>query len=96
MKQDIKWHDMCKCKCRWDASVCNNKQRWNDVKCRCECKELIDRGICDKVYVWNPSNCESECDKSCGIGAYFVYYKYMNRNKKNVSVYDYVYHAKNY
>ena len=26
-----------------------------------------------------------------GIGAYFVYYKYMNRNKENVSVYDYVY-----
>ena len=25
-----------------------------------------------------------------GIGAYFVYYKYMNRNKENVSVYDYV------
>ena len=31
-----------------------------------------------------------------GIGAYFVYYKYMNRNKKDVSVYDYVYIAKNY
>ena len=31
-----------------------------------------------------------------GIGAYFVYYKYMNRNKENASVYDYVYHAKNY
>ena len=29
------------------------------------------------------------------IGTYFVYYKYMNRNKENVSVYDYVYHAKN-
>ena len=31
-----------------------------------------------------------------GIGAYFVYSKYMNSNKKNVSAYDYVYHAKNY
>ena len=31
-----------------------------------------------------------------GISAYLVYYKYMNRNKKNVSVYDYVYIAKNY
>ena len=31
-----------------------------------------------------------------GIAAYFVYYKYMNCNKENVSVYDYVYHAKNY
>ena len=31
-----------------------------------------------------------------GISTYFVYYKYMNRNKENVSVYDYVYHARNY
>ena len=151
----IKWHETCKCKCRLDASVCNNKQRWNEGKCRCECKELIDKGICDKRLIWNPSNCECECDKSCdvgeyldyenykcrkkladklvedytenikevkivvhknkcsscilyivlfsiffaintGIGAYFVYYKYMNRNKENVSKYDYVYRAKKY
>ena len=30
----IKWHETCKCKCRLDTSVCNNKQRWNDDKCR--------------------------------------------------------------
>ena len=29
----IKWHETCKCKCRLDVSVCNNKQRWNDDKC---------------------------------------------------------------
>ena len=23
----IKWHETCKCKCRLDASVCNNKKR---------------------------------------------------------------------
>ena len=28
--------------------VCNNKQRWNEDKCRCECKELIDKCVCDK------------------------------------------------
>ena len=38
----IKWYKTCKCKCRLDASVGNNKQRWNEDKCRCECKELID------------------------------------------------------
>ena len=32
----IEWHETCKCKCRLDASVCNNKQRWNEDKCRCE------------------------------------------------------------
>ena len=31
-----------------------------------------------------------------GITTYFVYYKYMNQNKENVSVYDYVYYTKNY
>ena len=25
----IEWHESRKCKCRLDASVCNNKQRWN-------------------------------------------------------------------
>ena len=157
----IKWHKTCKCKCRLDASVCSNKQRWNNDKCRCRCKELIDKGVCDKGYAWNLSNCECECNKSCdfgeylhyenckcrkmlvdklveecnenideakltgialftheneyvcyytvfivlhvidlkicfGISTYFIYCKYMNYNKENVSVYDYVYHAKNY
>ena len=64
----IKWHKICKCKCRLDASICDNKQRWNESKCRCECKELIDKGMCDKGFLWNPSNCECECDKSCDIG----------------------------
>ena len=66
----IKWHETCKRKCRLRASVWNNKQRWNDDKCRCECKELIDKGVCDKGYIWNPSNCECECDKSCDVGEY--------------------------
>ena len=52
-----------KCKRRLDASVCNNKQRWNNDKCWCECKELIDKGICDKKYIWNPSNFKCECEK---------------------------------
>ena len=38
----MKWHETCKCKCRLDASVCNNKERQNNDKCQCECKELID------------------------------------------------------
>ena len=77
----IKWHETCKCKCRLDASVCNNKQRWNNDKCRCECKELIDKRICDNGFIWNPSNCECECDKSCDIGEYLDYenYKYRKR-----------------
>ena len=47
----INWHETCKFKCRLDARVCNNKQRWNDDKCRCKCKELIDKGICERGYI---------------------------------------------
>ena len=54
-------------KCRLDASVCNNKQHWNDDKCWCECKKLIDKGGCDKGYIWNLINCECDCDKSCDV-----------------------------
>ena len=32
---------------------------------------------------------------SIGIGTYFTY-KYIKRNEENVSIYDYVYQAKNY
>ena len=46
-----------------DASVCNNKQLWNNDKCKCECKKLIGKGVYDKAFIWNPSNCECECDK---------------------------------
>ena len=41
----IKFHETFKCKYRIDASVCNNKARWNEDKWSCECKKLIDRGI---------------------------------------------------
>ena len=69
----IKWHETCKCKCRLDVSVCNNKQRWDNDECRCECKKLSDKGICDKGFIWNPSNCECEGDKSCDAGEYLDY-----------------------
>ena len=65
----IEWHESCKSKLRLDASICNNKQRWNEDKCRCECKELIDKGTCNKGFIWNPSNYEFECDTSCSLHA---------------------------
>ena len=50
----IEWHETCKCKCRLDASVCNNKQRWNEDQSSCKCREkLIDKGRCDKGSVFN-------------------------------------------
>ena len=53
----IKLHEICKCKCRLDVIVWNNKQCWNEDKCWCECKGSIDKGMCDKGFIWIPSNC---------------------------------------
>ena len=79
----IEWQETCKCKCRLDASVCNNKQKWNKDKCACECREeLNDKQSCDKGFIWNPSNCNSECDKSCEIGEYLDYPNFKCRRKK--------------
>ena len=70
----ITWHETCKCECRFTSAVCNNKQEWNENKCRCECKEdLIDKLICDKGYMLNPSTCTCECDKYCETGQYLDY-----------------------
>ena len=66
----IKWDETCKCKCRLDASACNNIQCWNEDKGMHQCKELLGKGLCNKGFIWNPSSCECECDKSCGIGEY--------------------------
>ena len=30
----IEWHEMRNCKCTLAVSICNNKQHWNDDKCR--------------------------------------------------------------
>ena len=79
--KSIKWYETCKCICRLNQIICNNKQRWNKDKCRCECKELIDKEVCDKGFIWNPNNCECECDKSCNISQYLDYLDY--KCKKN-------------
>ena len=70
----VEWHETYKCKCRLDLSVCNNKQRSNEDKCRCKCREeLGDKERCNKGFIWDPSNCDCECDKSCDIGKYLDY-----------------------
>ena len=28
----MKWHELCKCICRLDKIICNNKQQWNKEK----------------------------------------------------------------
>ena len=71
--RSIKLHETCKCICRINKIICNNKQMWNKDKCRCECKKLIDKGACNKGYIFNPSNCKCECGKSCNTSQYLDY-----------------------
>ena len=33
--RSIEWHETCKCICRLNEIICNNKQRWNKDECRC-------------------------------------------------------------
>ena len=79
--RSIKLHETCKCICRLNKIVCNNKQRFNKDQCRCECKKLIDKGVCNKGYIFNPSNCKCECDKSCHTSQYLDYLDCKGKNK---------------
>ena len=62
-----------------------------EVKIVCEVENICNSCILYIVLFW------MFFTVNVGIGAYFLYCKYMNRNKENVSkYYDYVYQAKNY
>ena len=64
------------------SAICNDRQKWNENKCRCECKEdLVSKLICDKGYMWNPSTCSCECDRYCETGQYLDYKNCVFRKK---------------
>ena len=80
----IVWHEMFKCVCRSTSAICNDRQEWNENRCRCECKEdLVGKLVCDKGYMWNPNTCSCECDRYCEIGQYFDYKNCVSRKKDN-------------
>ena len=65
--RNVLWHESCKCVCKLNSSVCNNKQIWNDDTCTCDCNEDFASIInCAKRYTWSPSTCECQCD-ICGV-----------------------------
>ena len=84
--KQIKWHESCKCQCRLNSVVCNNKQKWNKNKCKLECKELVEKQECDKRFIYNPSNCNCECNKSCNISEYLDYKNCKCRKKVAYSI----------
>ena len=47
----VSCHQTCACKCRLDANVCNDRQRWNSDKYRYECKELNEENVCDDGFI---------------------------------------------
>ena len=99
------------CECEYDKSCdVGDYLDYKNYKCRkklvnklVECTETVQEV---KVVGKNEDKCSS-CilyivlfsiffTINAGISVYFVYYKYMNHNKENVSKYDYVYQGKNY
>ena len=80
--RNVLWHESCKCVCKLDSSICNNKQIWNSDTCRCDCKEDFAGIInCTKGYMWNPSTCECQCDKWCKPGQYLDHKNCVCENK---------------
>ena len=100
----------CECECDESCDVgeyldyekCKRRKRLID-KLVDECDETINEEV--KILDKKEGKCSS-CIlyivlfsiffTIVGIAAYFVYYKYLNRSKENVSKYDHVYRTKNY
>ena len=80
--RSVLWHGSCKCVCKLNSSVCNNKQIWNSDTCRCDWNEDFASIInCTKGYTWNPSNCECQCDTWCKPGQYLDHKNCIWKNK---------------
>ena len=100
------------CECEWDKSCdVGEYLDYENCKCRKRLAgKLVEESTEDIDEVKIASENEHQCSSwilyialfsilftiNVSIATYFVYYKYMNRNKKNVSKYDYVCQAKNY
>ena len=80
--RNVLWHESCKCVCKLNSSVCNNKQIWNSNTCRCDCSEDFAGVLsCAKEYTWNPRICEGQCDKWCKPGQYLDHKNCVCKNK---------------
>ena len=80
--RSVLWHKRCKCVCKLNSSVCNNKQIWNSDTCKYDCNEDFASKInCTKGYMWNPSTCECQCDIWCKPGQYLDHKNCICKNK---------------
>ena len=76
--RSVLWHERCKCVCKLNSSVCNNKQIWNSDTCNEDFASIIN---CTKGYMWNPSTCECQCDIWCKPGQYLDHKNCICKNK---------------
>ena len=47
--KQIKWHESCKCECRLDPIICNNKQKWKinaDVRVKNQLMQNVIKTLC--------------------------------------------------
>ena len=51
LKPFVSWRGNCTCKCRLDASVSNDKQRWNNNECDVNVKKWVAKGKCDDGFL---------------------------------------------
>ena len=80
--RNVLWHESCKCVCKLNSSVCNNKQIWNGDTFRCDCNEDFAGIInCTKGYTWNPSTCECQWNTWCKPGQYLDHKNCVCKNK---------------
>ena len=102
----------CECECDKTCDVgeyldyenCKCRKRLIDKLVE-ECNEIVEETSLVKI---NSAKCKyNSCilyivlfsiffTINTGTGTYFVYYKYKNHNKENVSIYNYVYQTKYY
>ena len=80
--RNVLWHESCKCICKLNSPVCNDKQNWNGDTYGCDCNEdFVGIINCTKGYTWNPSTCECQCDTWCKPGQYLDYKNCICKNK---------------
>ena len=80
--RSVLWHESCKCVCKLNSSVCNNKQIWNSDTCKCDFNEDFASIMnCTEGYMWNPSTCECQCDIWCKPGQHLDHKNCIRKNK---------------
>ena len=80
--RNVLWHESCKCTCKLNSSICNNRQIWNSDTYRCDCNEDFAGIInCTKGYMWHPSTCACESDIWCKPRKYLDHKNCVCKNK---------------